>query len=41
MTPMSTPQETHELALKAAWVEELATRLAMEYKRQSKENNNG
>ena len=41
MTPQPTPQLTHELALKAQVIEELAVRLEMEYKRQAKENGNG
>ncbi len=41
MTPQETPQETHELALKAQWTAEIATRFELEYKRQSKENGNG
>ncbi len=41
MTPKTTPQETHELALIAQWTEEIATRIEMEYRRQNKDNNNG
>lgn len=41
MTPQPTPQETHELALKAQWFDELATRFELEYRRQNKENGNG
>lgn len=38
VTPKATAQETHELALKAEVIEEIARRIELEYKRQSKEN---
>ena len=36
--PKATAQETHELALRAEWMEEIAVRFEAEYKRQSKDN---
>ena len=39
--PQATPEDTHLLALKAKWFDEVAIMFGLELKRQQKENNNG